>query len=245
MLFEFHAALAQIFAQMTDVDGLPAVLRTGDRRDDLRDHRAGDLKALGALDQFSVHHRAVVQHVPDVDETAVKDGLHEIIGVMEMQDALVVRLGDLLGQQDAAGQVLGDFARDEVALRSRRERVFIGVLLHHVFVGVGDEAEDRLVRRVRLADERTVVAIENIRLRERIMALHHQPLFDDVLDVLDEHPLFLLPLDVREDVLDLLHGGALGRFHLRVRLSDRDRDLCPVIIDDCAVSLDNLHCSSL
>ena len=73
------------------------------------------------------------------------------------------------------------------------------------------------------------------------MPLLHQLLFDDVLYVFDEHAPFLFALDIGEDLLDLLFGSALLRLYLRVRLADGDGDLCPVVIDDGAVSLDDLH----
>ena len=244
-LFELVAALAQVLAEVAHIHRLPAVLRAGDRRDDLRDHRAGDLKTFGALDQLAVHDGAVVEHVRNVDEAAVEDGLHEVVGVVEVQYALVVRLRDLFGQQDAAGEVFGHFARDEVALGRRGERVFVGVFLHHVLIRVADEAEDGLVRRVRLAHERAVVAVDDVRFGEGVVPLLHQLLLDDVLDVLDEHALFLFPLDVGEDGLDLCARGALFGLHLRVCLADRDGDLRAVVLDDRSVSLDDLHLSSL
>ena len=241
MLFKLHAALAEVFAEVADVHRLPAVLRAGDRRDDLRDDGAGDLETLRAFDELAVHDGAVVEHVADVDEAAVEDGLDEVIRVVEVQHALFVRLADLFGQEDALGEVLRHFARDEVALGRRGERVLVGVLLHHVFVRVGDEAQDRLVRRVRLAHERAVIPIDDVRFGEGIVPLLHQLLFDDVLNVLDEHALFLFGFDVFEDRLDLLARRTLLRLHFGIRFADRDRDLRPVVFGNRPVSLDDLH----
>ena len=73
------------------------------------------------------------------------------------------------------------------------------------------------------------------------MPLLHQLALDDVLNILDEHPLFLFPLNIKEDILHFPLGGPLAFLHFGVRLADRDRDLVPVVIGDCAVPLDHLH----
>ena len=47
-------------------------------------------------------HGAVLQHVLEVHEVAVVHMLREVVGVVEVDDALVVRLDHLGGQQHAA-----------------------------------------------------------------------------------------------------------------------------------------------
>ena len=81
---ELFIAAAQVFAQVADIHALAAVLVGGHAGDNLGHHRAGNLKALGAFDHLAVHHGAVVQHVADVDQAAVKNRLHKIICVVEM-----------------------------------------------------------------------------------------------------------------------------------------------------------------
>ena len=57
-----------------------------------------------------------------------------------MQNTVLVCLGNFFGQQNALGEIFGNFARDQVALRRRGERVFIGVFLHHVLIRIADQA---------------------------------------------------------------------------------------------------------
>ena len=58
-------------------------------------------KLCGLLDEGAGDDRAVLEHVLQVDQVAVVHMLGEIIGVVEVDDALVVRVDDVLGQQHA------------------------------------------------------------------------------------------------------------------------------------------------
>ena len=62
--------------------------------------------------------RAVLQHVFQVHQIAVVHVLGEIVGIMEMDDALLVGLHNLLGQQNALSQILADLAGHIVALHA-------------------------------------------------------------------------------------------------------------------------------
>ena len=52
-------------------------------------------KLCGRLDERAGDDRAVLQHVLQVDQVAVVHMLREVIGVVEVDDALVVRLDDV------------------------------------------------------------------------------------------------------------------------------------------------------
>ncbi len=97
---------------MAHVYRLAAVLAGSNRSNYLRHHVAGYLEAPGRFDHLPVHHSAVVQHVADVDQAAVEDGLDEIIHVMEMDHAFVMGFCNFFRQDHAAGQVLGHFTGD-------------------------------------------------------------------------------------------------------------------------------------
>ena len=80
---------------------------------------------MRALDERARDDRAVLQHVLEVHEVAVVHVLGEVVRVVEVDDALVVSLHHLGGEQDALGQVLGDLAGHVVALH----RVDRGILI--------------------------------------------------------------------------------------------------------------------
>ena len=135
------------------VDGLTAVLAAGDLGDDLRRHRAGDLEGFRRIDFLAVDDRAVGQHVFQVDETAVEHGLDDVIHIVEMDSPAVMGLDDIGRDELTAGNVLGDFAGNEVALRRYDVAVLIGIFIEDFQVRVVQQAKDVIVRRVGLALE--------------------------------------------------------------------------------------------
>ena len=90
-------------SQMSQADALPAVLVAGYLRDDLGGDIAGGGEAMGLLNPGLADHGAVLQHILQIDQIAVVHVLCEIVGVVEMDDALLVRLHDVGGQQQTLG----------------------------------------------------------------------------------------------------------------------------------------------
>ena len=72
--------------------------------------------------------------------------LRVIVGVVEVDDALLVRLDDVLGQQDAVGDVAADLAGHVVTLRAVDDRVLVGVFLLGLLVVALDQAQDAVTR---------------------------------------------------------------------------------------------------
>ena len=57
-----------------------------------------------------------------------------VVGIVEVDDALLMRLDDLRGEQHAHGQILADLAGHIVTLYAVNCRVFVGVFLFYFFV---------------------------------------------------------------------------------------------------------------
>ena len=197
----------------------------------LFDERAGD-------------DRAVLQHILEIDQIAVVHVLGEVIRVVEVDDALVMRLDDVLRQQHAGRQILGDLARHIVALDGVDGRVLVGVFLLDLLVVRLDEGQDLLVRRVGLADERAGIAVGDIVLGDLKRAVRHDLVLDQVLDLLDGQGA----VHGQTAVFHTLGDAAdLHRRHARVLCDDvvglghgRD-DLDQIEGSLRAVSLDDLH----
>ena len=153
MLFHLRAdAAADLFAadlhkgrQVRQGNRLAAVLVGGDLRDDLRGDIAGGGEAVRALDQRAGDDRAVLEHILQIDQVAVVHMLGVIIGVVKMDDALLVRLNDILGQQQAVGDISGNLARHIIALRGVDDGVLVGVFLLGLFVVALDQAQDLVI----------------------------------------------------------------------------------------------------
>ena len=228
---------------MAQVHALAAVLVGGHTGDDLGHDGAGHLEALGGLDELAVHHGAVVQHVPDVDKAAVEDGLDEVVGVVEVDGPLVVGFGDVLGQEDAAGQVPAHLAGDVVPLGGGDHGVLVGVLLGQLLVLIAQQGEDGLVGGVSLAHQSPVIAVNDIGLGQVELVLRHQALLHQVLDVLHQHAGALQSLNAVDDGVDALLGQPFLLRHLGVGLSNGNGDLAAVIIHNRAVTFDHFHWS--
>ena len=85
------------------------------------DHRAAD-------------HCAVLEHVFQIDQIAVVHMLGVIIGIVEMDDPLPVRLYNIFRQQHSLCQVLADFSCHIVPLYTVDCRIFIGIFLPDLLI---------------------------------------------------------------------------------------------------------------
>ena len=126
----------------------------------------------------------VLQHVFEVDEVAVVHVLREIVGVVEVDDAGLMRVDNLFRQQHTSRQILGDFACHIVALDGVDGRVLVGVFLLDLFVVRLDQGQDLLVGRVALAHERAGVAVGDVLLGDLISSVRHDLVLDQILNFL-------------------------------------------------------------
>ena len=233
--------------QMSQRDGLSAVLVAGYLRHDLGGDVAGGGEAVGLLDQRSGDDGAVLQHILQIDQVAVVHMLGVIIRVMEVDDALIVGLHDVLGQQNAVGDVPADFAGHIVPLGRVHHRVLVGVLLLGLLVVALDEAEDLVVGGIGLTHQRTGVAVGDIVLGHLESAVGHDIVLHHILYLLHGRcAVHLLALQVHglRDALDLHRRHPIYFLHGLVGLGDGDNDLGDVEAHLGAVSLDDLHGTS-
>ena len=170
--------------------------------------------------------------------------LGEVIRVVEVDDALVMRLDDVLRQQHAGRQILGDLARHIVALDGVDGRVFVGVFLLDLFVVRLDEGQNLVVRRVRLAHQRACVAVGDVVFCDLICPVRHDLVLDEVLNLFDtERPVHRLTAELHA----LGDAADLHRRHARVLCDDvvglghGRNDLDQIEGSLRAVSLDDLH----
>ena len=199
---------------------------------------------MRTLDERARDHGAVLQHVVEVDEVAVVHVLRVVVRVVEVNDALLVRLDDLGGEKIAHGEVLGDLAGHVVALDRDDSGVLVGVLLLDLLVVALDEGEDLVVRRVLLALLVLDVAVDDVLAGNGEVVEGHELVLDEVLDLLDGDRvagLHALVGHVERGEAYLALGEALVLGHLHVGLADGVLDLGDVERDLRAVALDDLH----
>ena len=243
-LADLLAAHVHEGGEMGEGDALSAVLITCNLSDYLGGDVAGGGEAMGLFDEGSGDDGAVLKHILEVYEVAVVHMLGVIVGVMEVDDALVMGLDDLLGQQDAAGEVLADFAGHIVALGGVDDGVFVGVFLLGLFVVALDEAEDLVVGGVCPAGKVAGEAIADVALCGLGCALHDDVAFDKLLNFFNGEcaaNFFAVVLDDEGDVVYL----ALAELGLAVDLGNglahRVLYLLAVKVLFASVSLNYLH----
>ena len=150
---------------MSQRDRLPTVLVGSDLRDDLRSNIAGCRETMRPLDQSSADDCAVLQHIFQIDQIAVVHMLSEVVGVMEVDDALFVGVHYVGGQQKPLAQIAGDLASHVVPLRGVDDGIFVGVLLLGLLVAALDQTQNFIVRRIAAANQRAGITIGDVILR--------------------------------------------------------------------------------
>ena len=196
------------------------------------------------FDQRARDNGSVLQHILEVDKVAVVHMLGKIVRVVEVDNARLVCLDDVLRQQDAARDVLGNLACHVVALYGVDGRVLICVLLLDFLVVRLNQAEDTVIRGVGFANERTGIAVGDIALCDLKRAVRHDLILDEILNLLDgQAAVHLLTLDLHAlgDALDLQRRHAFALLGHVVGLTDRSFDFFNVKNGLCAISLNDFH----
>ena len=229
---------------MGEADALAAVLVAGNLRNDLRGDVAGGGKTVRLFDQRAGDDRAVLQHVVQIDQIAVVHMLGIVIRVVEMDDALLVRLDDLARQQQAARDIPADLAGHIIALHAVDRGILVGVFLLGLLVVAFDQAEDLVVGGVGAADERALIAVADIALGNLKRAVPHDFAFYELLNLLDAGRAVHLQTDALHragNILNLrvrqLRRAAFGP----VGLLHGVKDLYTVEHGLRAVAFDELH----
>ena len=186
----------------------------------------------------------MLKHILQIDEVAVVHMLGVVIHVVEVDDALLVGLDDLLRQEDALGDVLGHLARHIVPLDGVDDRVLVGVLLLHLLVIALNEGEDAAVGGVLHPVQGPLEAVADIPLCRLIGAGLHDTGLHQLLDLLHRRRAAqrrALGLDSGGDVLDPGGRQFPGAGGGLVGLGDGGKNFGAVELLLRAAPLDNFH----
>ena len=213
-------------------------------RDDLRGNVTGRGKAVRPFNQRACDHRAVLQHILQIHQIAVVHVLGKIVRIVKMNDALVMRVHNVLRQQNPVCNVSGHLARHIIALGGVYHRVFVGVFLLGLFIVAFNQAQNPVVRRVGLAHQRPRIAIGNIRLGHFKRPMCHDLVFHHILHFFyagRAAQLLAGQHHALRNAFDLQLGHAGFFAHGLIGLSDRHDDFLNIKIGLGAVAFYNFH----
>ena len=231
-------------SQVGQRNRLAAILGRGDLGDNLRRDIASSREAVRLLDQRARDNGAVLEHILQVHQVTVMHVLGKVVRIVEVNQALVVGIHDLLGQQHALRQVLGNLAGHVVALNGVDGRVLVGVLLLDLFVIALNQRQNLVIGRVLLALQALNIAVDDVVASDLVAVETHNLVLDQILDLLDRYGVAGL-LTCLGDVLCRIDHLAVGKarafLDLQVCGADRIDDLIDVKGNLGAAALDDLH----
>ena len=196
-------------SEVGKADALTAVLVARYLSDDLGRDVARGRKAVGLLDKGIADHGSVLEHILEIYEVAVVHMLGKIVGIVEVDYALLIGLDNVGREQHSLCKVAAHLACHVVALNAVDSGVLVGIFLLNLLVVALDQREDAVIGGVRLADKRAVVAVSYIPSGKLERALCHKLILDHILDLLYRYRalhLVALVLDIVGDIKDLLLG---------------------------------------
>ena len=130
------------------------------------------------------NNRTVLEHILKIYEVAVMHMLCEIIGIMEVNNAVLVSLDNILRKKNSLCNILRHFACHIITLNGIYRRIFIGVFLLNFLVIALYKRENLIIGCICLTNERTGITVLNITLCYLKCALRHNLILDNILNFL-------------------------------------------------------------
>ena len=231
-------------SQMGKRDRLAAILVRGNLGDDLRSDIACRREGMRLINRRFGDDRAVFQHVFQVHEAAVVHRLSKIVRIMKMDDAFLMRIDDILRQQESAGDVLGHFSCHIVTLRAVDGRILVRVLLLDCLIIAADQRQNLLIGGISLADQSPFIPVRNVIMGNLVCLLCHDLRFDHILDFFhgDCPGDLLAPLDnPLRDLTDLLIAHLCILYRSSICFADCILDFARIKSNFFPTALDYIH----
>ncbi len=113
---------------------LSAILRTRNLRDALCCNIAGSRKTFRRVNHRFADDRSVLQHIFQIDKTAIVHMLRKVIRIMKMDNSLLVRIYNIFRQQKPFCDILAYLACHIISLHAVHGWIFIGIFLFYLFI---------------------------------------------------------------------------------------------------------------
>ena len=242
-LFDFLTADIDEGRKVRKRKGLAAILVGCYLGNNLGRYVAGGEERMGFFDHCLADDSTVLEHVFQVNEIAVMFFLREIVGIMEVNDAFIVRLDDFFRKKKAAREVFGYLAGHIVALGRIDDRIFIGVFLFYFLVIKFDQRKNTVIGGIALAGNFAFITITDVFLCYFIAAHFHDARFYHILDIFDIGRVGIIGNFLRNIVrnradLEIVHLMDAGDF--MIGFADSVDDFRDIESDFLSVSFDDI-----
>ena len=217
---------------MSQGDGLTTVLARCYLSNDLSCNVACRREAVWTLNQSTGDNSAVLQHVIKVDEVTVVHVLCKVIGIVEVDETLVVSSNNVLWKELTLNEVLRNLTSHVVTLNRNNGRVLVGVLLLDFLVVALNQRQDLIIGGVLVTLLVLDVAVNDVLTSNLKAVKSHELILDKVLDLLDG--------DGVSSLLTLIGNVEGSKLNLTLSQALILRDLC-VSLSDCVNNLLNLE----
>ena len=178
---EFLTADLNKGSQMRQGNGLAAVLARRYLRDDLRCDVASGGEAVRLFNECSSNDRSVLEHILQIHQVAVMNGLGRIIRIVKMNTSLVMCRRDFGGQDKSACQVAIYLTSNIVSLCGNDIGVFIRILLLRIRTTAVQNGKDFVIGRICLSHQLVLIAVYGVILCQTVSAGLRDGIFHHVL----------------------------------------------------------------
>ena len=213
---------------MSQGDGLTTVLARCYLSNDLSCNVACRREAVWTLNQSTGDNSAVLQHVIKVDEVTVVHVLCKVIGIVEVDKALIVSSNNILWKKLTLNEVLRNLTSHVVTLNRNNGRILVGVLLLDFLVVALNQRQNLVIGGVLVTLLVLDVAVNDVLTSNLKAVKSHELILDKVLDLLDS--------DGVSSLLTLIGNVEGSKLNLTLSQALILRDLC-VSLSDCVNNL--------
>ena len=217
---------------MSQGDGLTTVLAGCYLSNNLSCNVACCREAVWTLNQSTGDNSAVLQHVIKVDEVTVVHVLCKVIGIVEVNETLVVSSNDILWKKLTLNEVLRNLTSHVVTLNRNNSRILVGVLLLDFLVVALNQRQNLVIGGVLVTLLVLDVAVNDVLTSNLKAVKSHKLVLDKVLNLLDG--------DGVSSLLALIGNVERSKLNLTLSQALILRDLC-VSLSDCVNNLLNLE----
>ena len=155
-----------------------------------------------------------------------------------MQNPLIMSISNLLWKQNSTRKILGNLSCNEISLSRSNRRILIGVFLPYLYIIISDQRKDRIISRICLSNQSSLIAVDDIFLRKFSLIKLDQLHFNKILNFFNRNGSLFWSLQSPNHLFNHEFARLLGFRNFFIGFLDRDMNFLRIISDFWTVSLD-------